>query len=343
MKALVTGGSGYVGIELVRTLLKAGHKVRVIDIWKADDIPNGVEFIHGDVRDKLVVKKACEDIDIVYHTVSVVPIAKNKDLFWSVNVGGARSVFECALEENVEKVVYVSTSAVFGRCKSPITDETIPDPVEEYGRTKLEAEKVAEEYSNKGLDISIVRPRTVIGKERLGIFSILFDWVKSGTKIPVLGDGNNIYQFIHVSDLADACILAGNKKGFSAYNIGAEKFGTVRELMEDLIKHAGTKSKVISFPIGLTKACMMVTGSLGLSPLSDWHALVYSKDYYMDISKPKRELSWSPRFSNAEMICESYDYYCEHIDEIQKQNGKKSIHRRPLSQGILKLLKWALK
>ena len=116
-------------------------------------------------------------------------------------------------------------------------------------------------------------------------FKFLFEWISEGTNVPVLGDGKNVYQFIHSDDMADACILAGNSKGSATYNCGAEEFGSMREVLEDLCEYAGTGSKVVSVPMGLAVAGMNITSKLGLSPLGPYHSLMYGRSMYFDISK----------------------------------------------------------
>lgn len=340
---LVTGGSGYFGSVLVRLLREKGEKVRIFDLNKPDDCPSDIEFIQGDIRNKKVVEQAIKDVDIIYHAVAQVPIAKNKKLFWTVNVDGAENLFQSALGQRVQKVVYVSSSAVFGIPKrNPVNENVIPTPMEDYGKAKYEAEKIAERYIKKGLDITIIRPRTILGDGRLGIFSILFDWVKNGRNIPVLGSGNNRYQFVHVLDLANACYLAA-KSGSTVYNIGALQFGTMRELLEGLLKHAKSSSRIISLPFGPTTVCMKLTSILGLSPLTDYHSLMYGRELFFDLTKVVKELGWRAKYSNSEMICESYDWFCAHYDEIQKRDNNRSLHTKPLKEGVLYLLKWFLR
>src|SRR6185295_5166737 len=195
----------------------------------------------------------------------------------------------------VRKVVYVSSSAVFGVPKSnPVNEKTEPSPGEAYGRAKLEGEKLCAHYSKEGLDVTIIRPRTIMGHGRLGIFQILFEWIREGYNVPVLGRGDNLYQFVHADDLAEACILAAGRPGPAVYNCGAERFGSMREVLEQLCAHAGTGSKVRSVPMKPAVAFMRLTSALGMSPLGAYHALVYGRSLYFDISKAKRELGWQP-------------------------------------------------
>ena len=183
---------------------------------------------------------AVAGVDVVFHNVAQVPLAKDRSLFESVNVGGTAVLLGACERAGVAKVVHTSSSAVFGvPLTNPVTRATEPRPVEPYGRAKLDAELLCRAAASRGLDVSVVRPRTILGHGRLGIFGILFDWIADGASVPVLGSGDNVYQFVHAADLADACRRAAERPGPAVYNIGAERFGTMREALEALCEHAG--------------------------------------------------------------------------------------------------------
>ena len=339
-RALITGGSGYFGCLLRDRLRAGGVSVRVFDLIDVDDRASDVEFVGGDIRDLDALRRACADIDVVYHNVAQVPLAKDRQLFWSVNCGGTDNLLKAAHAAAVRKIVHTSSSAVFGiPSKNPVDDSVAPHPLEAYGKAKLEAEHLVQRaVADYGLDVTIIRPRTILGHGRLGIFQILFDWIEDGRRIPVLGSGNNIYQFVHADDLADACIAAAARPGAAVYNIGAERFGTMRETLEALCTHANTGSRVYSLPMGIVVAAMQVTSALRLSPLGPYHSLMYGRSLYFDITRPKVELGWQPRWSNVEMICESYDWYLAHKRQIGQETGR-SAHRSAVKQGVLTLLK----
>jgi nucleoside-diphosphate-sugar epimerase len=338
---LVTGGAGYFGEVLVRQLLSRGEEVRVLDLNPLTGFDQ-VESIVGDIRDFEVVRRACVGVTHVYHNVAQVPLAKSKELFWSVNRDGTRNVLQAAWETGAAKVVHTSSSAIFGAPKSnPVTELTRPIPAEEYGLAKYEAELLCHQYADRGLDISIVRPRTILGHGRLGIFQILFEWVHQGFNIPVLGSGGNIYQFVHAEDLAGACILCAGQAGNETFNVGAERFGTMRESLEGLCAHAGTGSRVRSLPRGIVSALMKGADVLGLSPLAPYHALMYGRSLYFDVTKAKRVLGWSARYSNVEMLCESYDWYCRNRPAVLA-GGTGSAHRSAVKQRALALTRYLL-
>lgn len=340
--ALATGGSGYFGSVLRDRLLDRGWTVRVFDINDAEDRPPDVGFIKGDVRDKEAVLGAMAGVDVVFHCVAQVPLAKDKAQFRSVNVFGTRNVLEAARAARVRKVVYLSSSAVFGAPKSnPVTEQTPPAPGEAYGRAKLEGEKVCQEFAAHGLDVTIIRPRTILGHGRLGIFQILFEWIRQGYNVPVLGRGDNLYQFVHADDLAEACILAAQRPGPAVYNCGTDRFGTMRQALEHLCEYAGTGSRVKSVPMRPAVVLMRVAGALRLAPVGPYHALMYGRSLYFDIAKARTELGWQPKYSNEEMFVQSYDWYVRNRDRVLRQAWG-SPHRSPVKEGILGILKHLL-
>ncbi len=335
---LVTGGAGYFGSLLVERLVQAGERVRVFDINEASEAPAGVERVRGDIRDASSVARACEGVDVVHHNVAMAPLAKDARAFTSVNEGGTRNLLVSALRARVKKVIHMSSSAVYGAPDSnPVDDTTSPRPQEAYGEAKLAAESLCHELAAEGLDVTIVRPRTIMGHGRLGIMQILFEWVRQGKNIPVLGRGDNVYQFVHADDLADACMKAAARPGPATYNVGADRFGTMRETLEGLLAHANTGGRVVSLPMRPATVMMSWTSKAGLSPLGAYHALMYGRSMYFDLARTKRELGWSPRYGNVEMFCDSYDWYLAHRTEVLARHGA-SHHRSAVKQGVLRVV-----
>lgn len=336
---LVTGGSGFIGINLVGELLKRGERVRVIDVAPLDqDIARRVEYLKLDIRDRQAVIQACQGIDCIYHIISLVPISKAGRVFWDVNVGGTRNILQGALEYGVKKVVHMSSSSVYDiNQKHPLTEESPIKPLGVYARSKYDGELVCYEYQKKGLNINIVRPRTVVGAGRLGVYQILFDWLRRGKKIYLIGPGHNKIQFIHIKDLVDAMISMAKKTDNQIFNIGTEGFGTLRQDLEALIDYAKTGAKIVGLPAGITIGFLKFLDLFNLSPLADWHYLSYSRDFYFDISKAKKMLDWQPRYTNIEMLIESYQWYIDHLQEAQSAIG--TTHRKSVKQRLLRFLR----
>lgn len=336
MKALVTGGSGYFGTALVKLLGTEGYQVRVFDLNPPEE---QCEFEQGDIRDLEAVRRACRGVQVVHHNVAQVPLARDRALFDSVNRVGTQNLLQASLAEGVSKVVYTSSSAVFGVPPvNPVVEDTPAVPQEAYGRAKLEGEKLCRDYAARGLDVTIIRPRTILGHGRLGIFQILFEWVRRGYNIPVLGSGDNLYQFVHSDDLARACLLAGAHPGSDCFNIGAQRFTSMRKTLETLTQHAGTGSRVRSLPMALTVVGMKLAYWLGLSPLGPYHSLMYGRSLYFDCAHARRQLGWQAEYSNAEMICQSYDWYLENRERVLAAQPGRSLHQSSVRQGVLALV-----
>jgi nucleoside-diphosphate-sugar epimerase len=335
---LITGGSGYFGSVLADQALARGDAVRIFDLNEPGELSGPVDFVQGDVRDREALRGACEGIDAVLHNVAQVPLAKDRELFWSVNVVGTANLLLAARDAGIAKVVHTSSSAIFGIPESnPVTEETPPHPLEDYGRAKLAAELLCRDAIRSGLDVTVVRPRTILGHGRLGIMAILFEFVADGAPVYVLGSGDNRYQFVHANDLADACLRASARPGPSVYNIGAQVFGTMRETLQALVDHAQTGSRVRSLPVAPAAKGMQVAANLGLAPFAPYHWLLYSESLWFDVTRARDELGWEPRHSNADMVVESYEWFLAHRAELGTTTG--SEHQSAAKLGALELIK----
>lgn len=342
MNILVTGGSGYFGETLLSKILQKGYSCRNFDLnsLEASHLKNDVHTIIGDIREKDKLNKALNGIDIVFHNVAQVPVAKDKKLFYEVNYKGTSNLLDLMVKNDAHKIVYTSSSAIFGVPKNnPVTENTKPNPFEAYGKAKLFGENVCKNFSEKELlDVSIIRPRTILGQGRLGIFQILFEWVLKKYNIPVFDHGENLYQFCHAEDLADACILSSEDGKEGTYNIGAEKYGTMFQLLEGLIKHAGGAQRIRSLNSAIIKPLMTLSSVTNLSPLGAYHAKMYGSSMFFDLSKAQDILGWRAKFSNQQMINESFDWYLENRENVLNNSKKRSHHKSSLKQGILSFL-----
>jgi nucleoside-diphosphate-sugar epimerase len=337
---LVTGGSGYFGSELAAQAMAHGDAVRIFDLNEPGPELDAAEFVRGDVRDEQAVRAACDGVDVVYHNVAQVPLAKDRALFDAVNVGGTANVLVAARAAQVAKVVHTSSSAIFGIPEhNPVTEETPGRPLEAYGRAKLRAELLCRDAVATGVDVTIVRPRTVLGHGRLGVMALLFDFVADGAPVFVLGRGENRYQFVHAADLADACLRAGARPGPSVYNVGALEFGTMRETLQALVDHAQTGSRVRSLPVAPARFAMQALASIGLAPFAPYHWLLYSESLYFDVTKARTELGWEPKHSNTSMLIESYEWYLANRASGADAAASRSHHQTAVRPGLVRALK----
>ncbi len=339
MKHLVTGGSGFLGNLIARRLHARGEQVRVLDIWEDPSRPREIEFVKCDIRDNAAVAKAMQGVEVVHHNVALVPLTKAGTDFWSVNVEGSRIAAEQAVNAGVKTFIHMSSSAIFGTPeKCPINNESPHRPVEIYGRAKLAGELAVRKICDQArLPLVVIRPRTILGEGRLGIFQILFQWISENRKIYVIGDGNQKFQFVHAHDLMDAYLLALDAGKPGVYNVGTDRFGTLREALEQVIAHARSTSRVASLPAGLTINTLRMLDWLRLSPLAPWHYLTYHKPFYFDV-QPMLDLGWRPRYSNDEMFRESWEWFVANKDRLAAE-ASSSPHRSVVKQRLLGLLK----
>ncbi len=340
---LVTGGAGFLGMSLVKTLVGFGARPRVLDINTPGDpdLESNIEFIQGDIRNPDTVERVVRGTDIVFHLAAAVLPTRGKQAYTSTNTGGTRNLLQASLDHNVRQVVHVSTSAIYGIPRQlPVTEESELRPMGYYGNAKHQAELLIQEYRSKGLRVCVLRPRTIIGTERLGIFHILFDWIKAGKKVPVIGRGDNLFQFVSARDCVSACFRAVDANSNDDFNLGAEEFSTVKGDLEGLASHADTGSRVLPIPAPLVKGSLQVMDLLRLSPLMDWQYKVADKPFYFDITKAKTVLGWQPRDSNLSMFIGAYDWYTNNY--VDNADAYGSTHRQAVKQRFLRLLRGVL-
>jgi nucleoside-diphosphate-sugar epimerase len=338
---LITGGSGFLGINLIRYLLARGHRVVSLDIVDFDyPERDQVTIVKGDIRDRAAVDRAMEGVQIVVHTAAALPLYSEQDIF-STDIDGTRNVLESAFHHGVERAIQISSTAVYGvPDHHPLyeTDQMIG--VGPYGKAKIQAEAVCVEYRDKGMCVPIIRPKSFIGAERLGVFALLYDWAKDGRGFPMIGSGNNRYQLLDVEDLCDAiylCATLDRDKVNQTFNIGAKAFTTMREDYQAVLDYAGYNKKIVPFPAGPVILALKILERLKLSPLYAWVYETASKDSFVSIEKAEQELGFQPRFSNKDALIRNYQWYLDNLKSFEGQSGVS--HRVPWSQGVLKLAK----
>lgn len=346
MKVLITGGAGFLGLHLAHFLDKKGVKNIIFDLHIPDpkEYPLSTVFVQGDVRDKKALTDATKNVDAVVHAAAALPLWKKSEIL-SINVGGTKTVLEAAKKNKLKHVIYISSTAVYGVPKKhPIYEDDPVHGVGAYGESKIQAERLSRQYQ-KEIPVTIIRPKTFVGTGRLGVFEILFDWVKDGKRIPVIGKGKNRYQLLDVDDLVEALylILIENKKEKTntAFNIGAEKFRTVKQDLQELFDFAKSGSKLFPTPANLSKKALFVLEKLKLSPLYQWVYETADHDSFVSIDRLTKTLKWHPKYSNAQALIKSYKWYLKHYDEI-KSKTPGITHTVGWNQGILRLLKKAL-
>ena len=341
MRWAISGGAGFLGLHLARRLVADGDEVRTLDLAPLDDpeLEGKVEELHGDVRVPRDTAALVDGASYVVHAAAALPIQVSRQAIRSVNVEGTANVLAAALEAKVRRVVLVSSTAVYGVPeRHPIHEEDPLVGVGAYGESKIEAERVTRDFGRRGLGFAIVRPKTFIGPERLGVFEILFDWIREGRRIYTLGDGSNRYQLLAVEDLVEAIVLAARRRTAAGetLNVGAKEFGTVRDDLQALIDHAGSSSRLTPVPVKPAELALRALELARLSPLAEWHYKTAHRDSFVAIEKAEELLGWSPKLSNAETLRRTYDWYLEHREAL---GGAGVTHRVPWNQQALGLLK----
>ena len=187
MNLLITGGAGFLGINLVRHLIqKDAGRIVVLDFADFDypDVRGRVTFIQGDIRDRNVVARAMEGVGIVIHTAAALPLYSEKDIY-TIDVDGTRNLLDEALRQKTERFIHVSSTAVYGiPDHHPLFETDRLDGVGPYGKAKILAEEVCLEYPPQGDVRPHLRPKSFVGPERLGVFALFYDWAKDGEELP---------------------------------------------------------------------------------------------------------------------------------------------------------------
>ena len=339
---LVTGGSGFLGINMVRHLLERGEtEIRVLDI-AAFDYPEAdrVAFLKGDIRDRETVARAMAGVKWVVHTAAALPLYKPADIL-STEVEGTRILLEAARAAQVERFVHISSTAVYGiPDHHPLREDDKLDGVGPYGQAKIDAEAACREFRDQGMCVPVLRPKSFIGPERLGVFALFYDWARDGRNFPMIGSGDNRYQLLDVADLCEAiwlCLTLDAARVNDTFNIGAREFTTMREDYQAVLDEAGFGRRIIGFPARPVIVALRVLEALHLSPLYKWVYETACEDSFVSIEKAERVLGYNPRFSNKQALIRNYQWYLANLEQFRHRSGVS--HRVPWKQGILGLIK----
>lgn len=338
---LITGGAGFLGINLIRYLLERGHRVISLDVADFDYPERGqITEIKADIRDRAAVDRAMQGVNIVVHTAAALPLYTKEDIF-STDIDGTRNMVDSAFQHGAERFIHISSTAVYGiPDHHPLVEDDKLDGVGPYGQAKILAEEVCLEYRKKGLCVPIIRPKSFIGPERLGVFALFYDWAKDGKGFPMIGSGNNRYQLLDVEDLCAAIYLTATldpQVANDTFNIGAKDFTTMKEDYQAVLDYAGFGKKIRGFPAEPMIWTLRLLELLNLSPLYKWVYETASKDSFVSIEKAERVLGYKPKYSNKDALVRNYKWYIDHMHEFENKSGVS--HRVPWSQGILKLAK----
>jgi nucleoside-diphosphate-sugar epimerase len=341
-KYLVTGGAGFLGINLIRYLKERGHEITSIDF--ADfDYPEKdfVRVIDGDIRDKDAVERSMRGADIVVHCAAALPLYSREDIL-STDIEGTRNILESASRAGVKRFIHISSTAVYGiPDHHPLLETDRLSGVGAYGEAKIAAEEICAGFRDKNMCVSILRPKSFVGPERLGIFALFYDWASKGKNFPMIGNGKNRYQLLDVEDLCQAVYLCATRPETAAndtFNIGAKTFATMREDYQAVLDEAGFGKKMIGFPAAPMIGTLRILEFLHLSPLYKWIYETASRDSFVSVDKAERLLGFSPRYSNRDALIRNYRWYLGNRNSFKNRSGVS--HRVPWKRGILALAEY---
>lgn len=342
MKVLVTGGSGFLGINMIRKLLEKGIEDIVSLDLIAFDYPekDKINNIIGDIRNEADVKKAMAGVNIVIHTAAALPLYTKEEIY-TIDVEGTRTLLKEAHKVNVDRFIMISSTAVYGiPDHHPLFEDDQLIGVGPYGEAKILAEEVCLEFREKGMCVPIIRPKSFIGPERLGVFALFYDWAKDGKNFPMIGSGNNRYQLFDVDDLCDSIYLCMTKDKDIAndiYNVGAKEFTTMKEDYQAVLDEAGFGKKILGFPAWPMITILRILEFFKLSPLYKWVYETACEDSFVSIEKAEKKLGFKPKYSNKDALLRNYKWYLENLKNFEGATGIS--HRVPWKQGILKFFK----
>ena len=343
VRFLITGGAGFLGINLTRYLLARGHAVTSLDIASFDYPERSdprVRVVTGDICDRAAVEGALAGCQRVVHAAAALPRHTPEEIR-RTDVFGTRTVVDAAFRAKVPRVIHISSTAVYGiPDHHPLVETDALEGVGPYGEAKVAAEEICLEYRQKGLVVPIIRPKSFVGPERLGVFALFYDWAKDGRGFPMIGDGSNRYQLLDVDDLCQAiqlCATLDADRVNDTFNIGAKAFGTMREDYQAVLDRAGFNRKIRGLPAAPAIWTLRLLEKLHLSPLYKWVYETASKDSFISIERAERVLGFQPRYSNQEALIRNYEWYLENLSRFEHASGV--THRVPWKQGVLRYAK----
>jgi dTDP-glucose 4,6-dehydratase len=318
MKHIIIGGEGFTGRILTQRLAAAGKQVLVCDIGRgATQSDHQAAFERVDIRDMTSVRTvALGPDDVVYHLAARqyherVPAKRRDAYFDEVNVAGTRNILAHMAASGCHRMVFFSTDMVYGLPQAiPVERNHQRSPLGPYGASKRKAEDLCMASRRDGMSITILRPRLILGPGRLGVLQTLFNLIRRGLPVPLIGNGANQYQMVSVFDCADAAVCAVDAGLPNAeYNLGSKNPPSSRSLLQELIDAVGSRSLLVSTPARPMKALLSVLDAIGLTVLYPEQFLIADRNYLVDTRATEQELGWVAKFNDYEMMMEAFREY----------------------------------
>lgn len=328
MKVLVTGGSGFTGLHLVRALVERGDEVTVLDISEGDPLDAGplksmgVRFIIGSVDDEDKLAEAVPGQQVIFHLASAFrDIHQGAPLFQKIDVEGTRRLLIAARRAGVRRVIHCSTQGVHGSLpagKVPGNEESPMAPIDYYCEAKVAAEAVCDEFIAGGMDIVNVRPTSIYGPGDTHGWLKLFRMCKKG-RFLMLGSGKTSNHPVYVGNLVDAFLLAADvpeARGHT-YLIGDDRYVSLNELVRLIGKVLGTDVRIYRFPWYAPVYLLAYLMEMASKPFNYEPPLFrrrltwFATNRGWDISRARSELGYRPRIGLEEGLRKSMLWYEE--------------------------------
>jgi dTDP-glucose 4,6-dehydratase len=320
MKYYIFGGNGFVGRYLANAMAERQWNVVVCDLHASLDtrISNKVAYQQVDIRDKTALQSlTIQSDDLVinlaanqYHT----KVPKNrKEYFFSVNTVGTQNILETIFAKGCRKYLMFTTDMTYGKPQYlPVDIHHPQNPFGPYGQSKKACEELCKAYRQKGMDVTVFRPRMINGPGRLGILVKLFKLIDFNLPVPTIGNGKNHYQMISVFDCVSA-ILCAIEKGLpnKEYNLGSKNSPDIHTLLAGVVQSANKHSVVIPTPGKLVKATLRLLDNVGLTLMYPEQFMIADEEYVLDITETEMDLDWHPQYNDEDMLKEAYRMYKE--------------------------------
>ncbi len=342
---LVTGGSGFFGQIMCRYLVEKGYQCVNIDLVKSEFEHDNLISYQDDIRNIDILEEIFSKYDIyaVMHFAAMLAHEKKmlKEL-WTSNVDGTQNILDMCVKHGVNKIIFTSSNCLWGKnFDDPVTEDEEPSPVEIYGKSKWEGEKILLSKPDE-VNSVIFRCPTIMDEGRLGLLAILYEFVDDNKKLWLVGNGENRYQFIYAKDLAKACELALDHNESDVFNIGSDDVKSFNYTYQYVVDHSESTSKLAHFPAGFAKFMMKLCYHLGISPLGVYQYNMISSTFVFDTTKIKTKLGWEPTLKNEEMLLKSYEYFHKNKTEIKNRKDEDvSAHNREADMGLaIRVLKF---
>jgi short-subunit dehydrogenase len=312
-KVLITGGSGFVGRWLGRTLAERGFAVRCFD-----RDPSGVDDeVVGDSLDPATVSRACAGVQTVCHLIGLQSSRHHAwEEFYDVNVRTTALLLESCLRQGVGHFVYFSTEMVYGKQDGSLVGEDAAlRPRGNYGRSKQIAENLCREFAGRGLRVTILRPCNIMGPGKVRVVEELFKRVASSRPVPLIGSGARPWQVVDVRDVSELTARVIEQRVSGVYNVATLDPPGMREAYTRLFAHAGSRSRLVPVPAWAFRSGCVALDVLRLAPLApeQYHRL--ADGWVLDPSRLAARVGYAPLHDGVRSVLDTYDAWVRSAEE----------------------------